>query len=417
MRKLILILTVLISSSLARAQDTLMLSMHQTDSIFVTNNLMLLAARYKVDGAKALIQQARLWDNPTLSTEWNVYNPQKQKYFDAGANGQKIIAIEQVVSIAGKRNKRIELAKANAQFSGFEFYELMRALKTELHTSYYAIYFNTLTIEKYTRQLSLLGNIIDALQVQNEKGNIPLKEVLRLKAMYYQLNNERTDLASDLLDAQQNLATLLQLSQPFKPAPSAIEFARYNTGSLDLKQLLEKAAVNRPDLKMAENISKQADINYVLQKRTAYPDLHIGGVYDQAGSYVNNYTGVTLGFDLPAWNRNQGNIKYAKAVSDQYKAELKNKNTSVNNEVVATYQKLLQVEQEYKKVDTAFGSSFDQLNEGFIANFQKRNISMMEFTDFFEAYYNSVQQLNKLNETRIQTYEELNYVIGEELFR
>lgn len=42
---------------------------------------------------------------------------------------------------------------------------------------------------------------------------------------------------------------------------------------------------------------------------------------------------------------------------------------------------------------------------------------MIEFTDFFEAYNNSVQQLNKLNEKRIQTYEELNYVIGEELFR
>lgn len=417
MRKLILITTALISCSLAQAQDTLRLSLHQTDSIFVTNNLMLLAARYKVDGAKALIKQARLWDNPTLSTEWNLYNPQKQQYFDVGANGEKIIALEQVVSIAGRRNKQVELAKANAQFSEFEFYELMRALKTELHSSYYAIYFNSLTIEKYTRQLNMLGAIIDALQVQSEKGNIPLKEVMRLKAMYYQLNNERTDLVSDLLDAQQSLATLLQLSQPFKPAPTTIEFAKYTTDSLNLKRLMDKAIANRPDLKMSESLSKQADINYVLQKRIAYPDLHIGGIYDQAGSYVNNYTGVTFGLDLPAWNRNQGNIKYAKAISDQYKAELKNKSTAVNNEVVATYQKLLQVELEYKKVDTAFGSNFDQLNEGFISNFQKRNISMIEFTDFFEAYTNSVQQLNKLNETRIQTYEELNYVIGEELFR
>ena len=37
-------------------------------------------------------------------------------------------------------------------------------------------------------------------------------------------------------------------------------------------------------------------------------------------------------------------------------------------------------------------------------------------TKFIEAYNNSIQQLNNLNEKRIQTYEELNYVIGEELF-
>jgi cobalt-zinc-cadmium efflux system outer membrane protein len=74
------------------------------------------------------------------------------------------------------------------------------------------------------------------------------------------------------------------------------------------------------------------------------------------------------------------------------------------------------IEQEYKKVDVDFSNNFELLNEGFISNFQKRNISMIEFTDFVEAYNNSIQQLNKLKEKRIQAYEELNYVIGEELF-
>jgi cobalt-zinc-cadmium efflux system outer membrane protein len=416
MRRLIIIIFIAFST-LANAQDTLLLSLKQTDSLFITRNLMLLASRYKVDGAQALVKQAKLWNNPSLSTEWNLYNPDKKQFFDVGSTGQKIFAIDQVISIAGQRNKRIALAKANAQFTEFEFYELMRTLRTELHTSYYAIYFNSLTIEKYTSQLNLLNTLIDALDLQNTKGNIPLKEVLRLKAMYYQLNNERTDLVSNLLDAQQNLATLLQLTTPFKPAPAPEEFSRYTIAGLDLKTLLDKATANRPDLKMAENISQQAEVNYVLQKRTAVPDLHIGGLYDQAGSYINHYTGLSVGFDLPVWNRNQGNVKYARATAEQYKAELKNKAISVNNEVVTTYQKLLQVEQEYAKVDTSFGQGFDQLNEGFIINFQRRNISMMEFTDFFEAYNSSIQQLNKLNEKRIQTYEELNYVIGEELFR
>jgi cobalt-zinc-cadmium efflux system outer membrane protein len=169
-------------------------------------------------------------------------------------------------------------------------------------------------------------------------------------------------------------------------------------------------------LKMAENLSQQAQLNYSFQKRSTYPDLHLGAQYDQAGSYINNYTGITFGMDLPVWNRNQGNIKFAKAVSKQYEAELQNKTIAVNNEVQTTYQKLLQVEQEYKKVDVDFGKNFELLNEGFVQNFQKRNISMIEFTDFIEAYNNSIQQLNKLKEKRIQTYEELNYVIGEELF-
>ncbi len=400
----------------AQQQDTLALSLQQTDSLFLSNNLPLLAAKYKVDGAHSLEQQARLWDNPTLNTEWNLYNPQKDKFFDVGSTGQKIVGIDQVISIAGKRNKKVALAKANSQYTEYEFQELMRTLKSAVHSSFYTIYFNTLTIQKYNTQLGMLNNIIDALQQQSEKGNIPLKEVLRLKALYYQLNNERTDLISEWLDAQQQLATLLHSNAVIKTLPSPTELAKYSLGNLSIKQLLDKAVVNRPDLKMSENLNEQALLNYSLQKRIGYPDLHLGAVYDQSGSYVNNYSAITFGFDLPVWNRNQGNVKYAKAIAQQYKLELQNKNTAVSNEVMATYQKLLQIEQEYQKVDTDFGKKFELLNQGYIENFQKRNISMIEFTDFIEAYNNSIQQLNNLNERRIQTYEELNYVIGEELF-
>jgi cobalt-zinc-cadmium efflux system outer membrane protein len=415
MRVLNLIFLLLVMAQ-GYAQDTLTLSLKQTDSLFLKNNLLLLAAKYKVDGSKALVQQAKLWDNPSLSTEWNLYNPQKDKYFDVGPNGQKIFAIDQVISLAGKRNKKVAIARAGERYTEFEFNELMRTLKTEVHNQFYEIYFNGLTLKKYNNQLDLLENIISALQVQSDKGNIPLKEVLRLKALYYQLNNERSDLMGELLNAQQQLATLLQVSQPILAVPGAQELARYKTDGLDQSQLVVKAIANRPDLKMADNLSEQAQLNYILQKRTAYPDLHLGAVYDQAGSYVNNYSGVTLGFDLPVWNRNQGNVKYAKAVSDQYKMELKSKNVSVTNEVLAAYQKLILIEQEYKKVDVDFGKNFEQLNEGYISNFQRRNISMIEFTDFIEAYNNSIQQLNNLKEKRIEAYEELNYVIGEELF-
>jgi cobalt-zinc-cadmium efflux system outer membrane protein len=413
----IIILSILVCVfSPARPQDTLSFSLQQTDSLFLSNNLLLLAAKYKVDGNKALVQQSKLWDNPTLSTEWNLYNPQKDQFFDVGPTGQKIVGIDQVISIAGKRNKRVALAKANAQFTEYEFYELMRTLKTEVHNNYFAIYFSSLTIKKYNGQLTMLGEIIDALQLQSTKGNIPLKEVMRLKALYYQLNNERSDLISEYLNAQQELATLLHITQPISSVPLPTELDRYNINTLDQKQLVTKAITNRPDLKMVESLRDQAQLNYVLQKRNGYPDLHIGALYDQAGSYVNNYSAITLGMDLPVWNRNQGNRKYAQAVSNQYKAELENKNIAVSNEVLSAYQKLMLIEQEYKKVDVDFSNNFELLNEGFISNFQKRNISMIEFTDFVEAYNNSIQQLNKLKEKRIQAYEELNYVIGEELF-
>lgn len=404
-------------SGILPAQDTLSISLAQADSVFLSQNLVLLAARYKIDAQKALVQQNKLWNNPQLSTEWNLYNPTKSTYFDVGNKGQKIISIEQIVSLAGKRSKRIDLAKENVKLSELEFYELMRALKTALHSTYYEIYFTSLTLNKYNTQLTFLGNIIDALQLQNEKGNIPLKEVLRLKALFYQLNNERTTIVSNLQDARKELALLLHTQSTIVPAPLESELGKYSMKALDLKTLEEKALNNRPDLKIAENNVRQANLNLSLEKRAPYPDLHIGAVYDQAGSYINNYTGLTLGIDLPVFNRNQGSIKMAKAIEQQYSTLLNQKSFEVQSEVTATYQKLLQVEQEYQKVDVDFDKKFDGLNEGYLINFQRRNITLMEFTDFLEAYNNSIQQINQMKQNRINTYEELNYVIGEELFK
>lgn len=402
----------------AQAQDTLLLNMRQTDSLFLSNNLILLSQKFKIDADKALIKQAKLWDNPTLNTEWNLYNGVKHKFFDVGSTGQKAIAIEQVISIAGKRNKRIELAKTNAQFSEFEFYDLMRTLKLELRKNFYIVYFNARTIEKYSEQLSFLSTIIDALQLQSDKGNIPLKEVLRLKAEFYQLNNDLTDLMMEMFDAQQALQTLLQTTIYIKPQINDERLALYNIEVLNDKNKLLNAAINnRSDVKMAQNLLQQSELNYKLQKRLNYPDLRIGGSYDQAGSYINNYTAITLGLDLPVWNRNQGNIKYAKAMSESMKLQLQNKTIEINNEVLSAINKLQQVEKEYQRVDKDFGQSFKMLNDGFITNFQKRNISLIEFIDFFESYNQSILQINKMNEKRIRTYEELNYITGEELYK
>ena len=56
--------------------DTLQLSFPEAEKVFLQNNLSLLAGKYNVDINKALVQQARLWDNPILTTDQNIYDKQ-----------------------------------------------------------------------------------------------------------------------------------------------------------------------------------------------------------------------------------------------------------------------------------------------------------------------------------------------------
>jgi cobalt-zinc-cadmium efflux system outer membrane protein len=77
---------------------------------------------------------------------------------------------------------------------------------------------------------------------------------------------------------------------------------------------------------------------------------------------------------------------------------------------------LVRVEEEFRCIDQSFTRDFESLNEGVIKNFQKRNVSLLEFVDFFESYNESLQALNELRKARLQSYEELNNTVGAELF-
>ena len=48
------------------AQDTLSITIQDAEKIFLQNNLSLLAAKYNIDANRALIRQAKLWDNPVI---------------------------------------------------------------------------------------------------------------------------------------------------------------------------------------------------------------------------------------------------------------------------------------------------------------------------------------------------------------
>ena len=54
--------------------------------------------------------------------------------------------------------------------------------------------------------------------------------------------------------------------------------------------------------------------------------------------------------------------------------------------------------------------------DGMIANYQKRNMTVIEFTDFFESYRASMIQLIQLENDRIDAMEGLNYTTGMQLW-
>lgn len=397
------------------AQDTLRVTILQADSLLVARNLSLLAYKYEVDMADARTIQEKLFSNPQLYTEWNLYNPTAQKWFDTGKNGQKIVQLQQVFRIAGQRKTSIHLAEEEKRMTQWQYYELARSLKYELHVSFYRYFYLNNAIVNIRSRLDLLKNLISIYELQYNKGNISLQELTRLKSTYFEINNKVNDTQAELVRLQENLKVLLADDRAIAPRREATDGVVAILPALTLPQLLEKSMENRPEIKEAQSIQTQHQLRYSLARKEAIPNLTGGAVYDQNGSYVRNYTGVSVGIQIPLFNRNQGRIQESKIGMAQADVLLQSRRQEIIRQVEAAWKIYQLLDAQYKASGTDFEAQLDLLSKGLVSNYSKNNISLLEFTDMFESYNSSIIEVNQLKADLNKSYEELNYAVGEDL--
>lgn len=393
----------------AAAQNYQHLQLSGADSMFLNKNLYLLAASLNVNAQSALEIQSRSYPNPQFSAEINARDPQNDKWFHAGNTGEKAFAIEQVILLGGKRKNEIAIAKQSTEIAKYELEDLLRNLRYQLHNSYYSIYFDELTLQKYNKQLELLDTIISNYEIQADKGNISVKEVVRLKSVYLQLNNNKTELLQDIQEEQKNLQVLLQTQDYITPEIDDISWSKFNNLP-PIDSMMSLAFTNRADWKIARGNTALATLNLKYQKSLAIPDLSLGASYDQRGGAFNNQVNMTAGIPIPLWNHNKGNIRFARESIKIAEVNADAQTATMNAEIIQAWSNMLRCSQEYQKSIQLYNKDFSAVFDGITDNFRKRNISMLEFVDFFESYNESLAEINRIRKQLIQSAESVNHV-------
>ncbi|MGE7775773.1 TolC family protein [Chitinophaga sp. NPDC101104] len=399
------------------SQEARSLTLQQAEQEFLQRNFRLLAERYRVNAAEALVDQAKKWDNPTLSGTLGFGSLDKVQPFHIGGGGQLEGSVEQIIQMAGKRNKQVQLARWNAATSAAAFSELMRTLRLELRSSFYQLFFLKESEKTLRNQLSNLQRILEAYRSADASGSVAHADVIRLQALQVGIANDYTDLRQQEMDASLRLQLLLGSKEPVTPDAGPDVLQRYVLGRYDLATLTDTALANRPDLQVADRRLEAAKMNNRLQKALAVPDLHLGAAYDRQGSYTNNFIGLTVGVDLPLWNRNQGNIRASAQEVKAQAAELDEQKLIISAEVANALEKIQFLEKGTEWPDLkSFNAEYTRLIEEVAANFRKGNISLLQFIDYFNSYSEHILHANKFLSDRVLAYEELNYTTGTQLF-
>lgn len=373
----------------ANAQtDTIKLNFQDAEKQFLQNNFALLAQKYNVESGKALIDQAKLWDNPVLSTDQNIYDSGSGKFFYHNTSqglGQVYLQLSQVFTTAGKRGKQVQVAKDNVKVQEAEFNDLMRNLRYNLQLDFSQLATLIDQNKVYQNEVSAASTLVNAIQKSFDAGNTSMKDLIRLKALLFGLQNDMTENSKQINDLQTELKTLIQVKETSFIIP-VVNTNPAKVTELNIASLIEQAKTNRADYLSNQYQLTSAQHNLDLQKAMAVPDVTIGASYDKNSSYAQNYYGLQIGLPLPFFNRNQGNIKSARYSMMSQESTLKDNEARLKNDVVAAVNEYQLNQQLFSTQQLEFNDQYDTLFKNMMKGFRERQISLVEFVDFFDTY-------------------------------
>ena len=364
-----------------------------------------------------MIEQAKLWQNPVLNTDQVI--AADGKFFPYGKNpdgsfsGQYFIQVQQLIQTAGKRGKLINLATTNTKLSELQLQDLLRNLRYQLHQDYFTLQQQLGIAKIYQSQTTQLNKLSAGMQAQLNAGNIAQKDFVRIQALVIALQQDVTDLYKSIADTENDLKTLLQIKDAsifVKPADEI------SSNPIQLPESLESlthiALQSNPHylLQQTQTVFQQQNLSY--QKALRTPDITLGPNFDRNSNYAPSYVGLGISLPIPVLNKNQGNIKSAEFTVKQQQAITQSAETELRNNISSAYKKFLLTIEQNNATQKDFYSKYETIYNNMLQSYRDRQISLLEFLDFFNDYTSSQQRLLQQQLNLQLAKEELQFYTG-----
>jgi len=416
----------LVCKNVTAQTDTIHISMAQAEDFFIRQNLELIAERLNIDIAEAEIMQARLWPNPTLIIEevnfWVTENQRDGEdelvpplFGSFGRDRQFVVGIEQVILLGGKRRKLVDVERVSRDIAVLHFEELLRSLKVELRN----ICAEMLFLQEYRKVLEMQRTNLETLIVnqrnQVAQGNVSQSELMRLQASLLEIRSEINELQREMNEQQRELKVLLNISAPVHIVITASERNIKSPTELSFDNLIDLADRHRPDLMETRAQRRFYEKSLRYERAHRIPDLELSVMFNRADGIVPNFLGFGVSMDLPIFDRNQGNIRAAQISVQQSETLIEHKQLEVFNEIREALQNYILAYDFNRQIAEDFIFDLDGMLENYTRNFIQRNIGILEFLDFFEAYRENKHIILEAQRDVKISFEELQYAVGTEL--
>lgn len=388
--------------------DTIM-SFQEAKARLMRVNLALLASYYEINIAKAGVIQAKIWNNPYFIFNGDMYSAETNEYFHF--RNQHLLQVEQTFSIAGKHTNTVRLARVGVEMAEKQMEDVLRSLMYEMGNTYSDLAALQEKQFLFDQVIRSYDRLMDATRKQLEVGAISVTEEIRLESEYLALKTEALGNYNEKEKVLSNLRTLLRL--PEDTTFFVEQIIPIVAEDFDPQSLMDQAVASRPDVQIKKADKKYQEQNLKLQRSTSIPDVKLAyQPRDRGSNYVRPYSGFNVEFSLPLFDRNQGDIKAAEFSVKKSMLEVDQIENQVRNEVAAAYNRYKSSGAGLANYNSAFLERLKGLSKSTSENFQKRNISLLQFIDQLRIFVQTNIQMIELRQLYLNNVNELNFSVG-----
>lgn len=380
--KILTIILLLSIHGLIKAQN--FLSVEALDSMLLAGNPDLQKAQLELQKTQNTLLQERLWDNPTLGLEQNVYNPNNGRYFDLSSQGESILTVTQQLPKLGEMKHRRMYGQAILTSDSIKLKCIEYDLLKEMHRNCIEMHYAELSSSIYDSLIWQIETLLTQMEIQCQNGQMAHWEVERIRTFLLTMRKDR--LAMDL----QKLMSANQIKNMLnKPAEWHFDLAwEYDTSLYYTltDRWMQQPATSAPIYRLAESQLSAAVRNEQVQRSLGRPAIALSATYDKAGNFVNNYYAVGLNIELPAFNRNQGGRKSARLEMSQAQLTAAIAASEIDKEKKMFYQMLSEQRALLEGTCHRDDNRLEVMRDGVAKSLQARQINAAQYIDFYQGY-------------------------------
>src|SRR5271169_3182537 len=326
---------------LARAgmgQNTTHISLDQAIDLALAHNHSIKATRTLILQNQAQEITANLRPNPTFGADTQFvpfFSPQDFSGENLDNTQQFDIGIGYLFERGHKRQHRLQAARDQTAVTRAQITDAERTLAFNVGQQFVSVLLAESTLQFALEDLKAFQQTVDISQAQFKAGYIGEGDYLKIKLQLLQF---QTDVSSARLAKVQAFVGLRQfLGYDAVPADfDVIGDLAYQPLQAKLEDLQARALRDRPDFRAAELGITAAQSQYLLAKANAKVD--VTGTYDFTHVSGENTGSIFANFDLPIFNRNQGEIARTNYALTQAREQEQSASDAVLSDVANAYE-------------------------------------------------------------------------------